>query len=191
MQVTFKQEFKPAKNLTQLTWPQVEQLDAQVRSACAHTLATGGQMILPLIIINGKPRGIGQPIHVESWNPIRIRPQTFTRAYFMPDLPKGQTPLVACCPFSHFKPESLTRREIQVLTHIALGCTALETGQSLFLAERTVRDYLGKARQKLGARNAPHGVALALARGVISFDTFYYPADARRPISQLAIINEQ
>jgi hypothetical protein len=61
----------PAKGLTQLTWAQVEELDAKIRSLCVYTEATGQEIHLPIIIRNGKPIKIGEPMSIKKFSPTR------------------------------------------------------------------------------------------------------------------------
>lgn len=65
----------------------------------------------------------------------------------------------------------LSPREAQVLTLVAQGCTDEEIGRWLCLTARSVRLYLQNAYTKLGARNRPHAVAIALKNKLIQFDT--------------------
>lgn len=64
--------------------------------------------------------------------------------------------------------DPLTDREIKVLTGAACGETANQTGDRLFLASETIREYRKTAIAKLGAKNIAHAVALALASGVVN-----------------------
>jgi DNA-binding NarL/FixJ family response regulator len=72
-------------------------------------------------------------------------------------------------PFS-FSPK-LSLRETQTLTLAAMGCTNEEIGRWLCLTPRAVRLYLNNAYSKLGARNRPHAVAIAMHNRLIQFDT--------------------
>jgi DNA-binding NarL/FixJ family response regulator len=67
-------------------------------------------------------------------------------------------------------PRTLTDREIQILRLVAEGKKIKEIALSVRLAERTVKHYLELTRQKLGARNSSHAVALAVQRGLIRID---------------------
>ncbi|MCB0207730.1 MAG: hypothetical protein KDJ52_00280 [Anaerolineae bacterium] len=64
----------PAKGLTKLTWRQVEELDAKISSLCAHTqsLKNDEEVHLPIVIRNGKPVRIGQPMLMEKFSPTSI-----------------------------------------------------------------------------------------------------------------------
>jgi DNA-binding CsgD family transcriptional regulator len=66
----------------------------------------------------------------------------------------------------------LTGREIEALRLAARGLTSREMALTLFIAERTVKQYLAAAREKLGAINTTHAVAIALARRLISIENF-------------------
>lgn len=59
----------PAKGLTQLTWKQIEDLDAAIRSLCLLTQQTDEEIHLPIIIKRGKPMRIGRPMIMDSFKP--------------------------------------------------------------------------------------------------------------------------
>lgn len=61
----------------------------------------------------------------------------------------------------------LSSRELTCLTWASLGKTNAETAQMIGIAENTVRFYLIQARDKLGAKNIPHSVRLAVKRRII------------------------
>lgn len=63
---------QPAPGLTQLTTRQVVDLDAKIRSLCAYSEATGEEIHLPIIIRNGKPVKIGQPMLMERFSPVGL-----------------------------------------------------------------------------------------------------------------------
>jgi len=65
---------------------------------------------------------------------------------------------------------TLSPREAQTLELVAQGYSAAEIAGRLHLASRTVERYLQGAYNKLGARNAPNAVAIALSRQLIKFD---------------------
>lgn len=54
---------------------------------------------------------------------------------------------------------------------VAQGYTAAEIGGQLYLAESTIEKYQQSIYNKLGARNGPNAVAIALARRLIQFDS--------------------
>jgi hypothetical protein len=63
----------PACGLQQLTWRQVEMLDAKIRSLCVYTQQmTDVEIILPIMIRNGKPVKIGEPIRLEKFSPTAL-----------------------------------------------------------------------------------------------------------------------
>ena len=55
----------------------------------------------------------------------------------------------------------LTPREIDVLSHVALGCTNSEAAQRLSVGTETVKSYLRSAMNKLGARSRQEAVVTA------------------------------
>ncbi len=61
----------------------------------------------------------------------------------------------------------LSSRELTCLTWASLGKTNAETAQMIGIAENTVRFYLIQARDKLGAKNIPHTVRIAVKRKII------------------------
>jgi DNA-binding CsgD family transcriptional regulator len=62
----------------------------------------------------------------------------------------------------------LTMRERQVLTLIATGADFGEIADELSIARTTVKTHAQNALRKLGARNRPHAIALAMRDGLIS-----------------------
>jgi DNA-binding CsgD family transcriptional regulator len=62
---------------------------------------------------------------------------------------------------------SLTAREREVLTWIALGKSAWEIGEILGIAKRTVDEHAQTAARKLGAANRTQAVAIAVRNGLI------------------------
>ncbi len=62
---------------------------------------------------------------------------------------------------------TLSPRETDALTLIGLGLSRAQAAERLKISEHTLRVYIESARFKLGAANATHAVALALARGKI------------------------
>jgi DNA-binding NarL/FixJ family response regulator len=64
--------------------------------------------------------------------------------------------------------ESLTERELQVLTLVAAGASNLRIAQQLHLAEGTVKNHISVIMDKLGASNRTQAVALARRRGFLS-----------------------
>lgn len=63
--------------------------------------------------------------------------------------------------------DHLSARELTCLVWTSLGKTKTEIAQMHGLAEKTVRFYLDRAREKLDAKNAPHMVRRAIERGLI------------------------
>ncbi|EFL87924.1 autoinducer binding domain-containing protein [Ahrensia sp. R2A130] len=63
---------------------------------------------------------------------------------------------------------SLSGREMDCLSHAALGKTSKETARDLELSDHTVTHYLALACKKLEAVNRVHAVAKALRLGLLS-----------------------
>jgi DNA-binding CsgD family transcriptional regulator len=64
-------------------------------------------------------------------------------------------------------PTPLSAREHEVLTLIADGRSLPEVAERLTISPATVRTHAANIYRKLGARNRPHAVALALGLGLI------------------------
>lgn len=65
----------------------------------------------------------------------------------------------------------LTERQRQVLSLAAQGHTDYGIALALNCSRRTVKAHLQGARDRLGALNTTHAVAIALARQIIRFDS--------------------
>ena len=61
----------------------------------------------------------------------------------------------------------LTVREIEILTWIAKGKSRWEVGVILNISEDTVKGHLENVRNKLGASNTTHAIAIALLYGML------------------------
>ena len=62
---------------------------------------------------------------------------------------------------------SLSPREVDAMTLIAVGYSRAQVANTLSISEHTLRVYIESARFKLGALNTTHAVARALSRGLI------------------------
>src|SRR5688572_33383124 len=62
---------------------------------------------------------------------------------------------------------SLSRREIEVLEHVARGETSKEIAAALGIRERTVNWHIAQAFARLGAGSRSEAVALAMERGIV------------------------
>ena len=69
--------------------------------------------------------------------------------------------------------ESLTKREIEILTHVGYGKTNKEIGKELFISDRTVQGHLKNVYAKLGATTRTEAVTVALQHGLIVLDGGY------------------
>ena len=63
--------------------------------------------------------------------------------------------------------KSLSPRESEALTMLALGYSRAQAAVTLSISEHTLRVYVESARFKLGAMNTTHAVARALSLGLI------------------------
>lgn len=63
--------------------------------------------------------------------------------------------------------QTLSPREVDAMTLLAMGYSRAQTAETLSISEHTLRVYIESARFKLGAMNTTHAVARALTRGFI------------------------
>ena len=63
--------------------------------------------------------------------------------------------------------KSLSPREVDALTFLAMGYSRAQVADTLSISEHTLRAYIESARFKLNALNTTHAVARALSRGLI------------------------
>ncbi len=63
--------------------------------------------------------------------------------------------------------QSLSPREVDSMTLLAIGHSRAQVAETLSISEHTLRVYIESARFKLGALNTTHAVARALSRGLI------------------------
>jgi DNA-binding CsgD family transcriptional regulator len=61
----------------------------------------------------------------------------------------------------------LTRREYEILRHVAMGETNPEIARALGLTRNTVKTYLQRTLEKLGARNRVEALARANQLGIL------------------------
>jgi len=71
---------------------------------------------------------------------------------------RGRTPVAT---------KSLSPRETDALTFLAMGYGRSQVAEMLTISEHTLRAYIESARFKLGANNTTHAVARALSEGLI------------------------
>ncbi|MDF1729070.1 MAG: LuxR family transcriptional regulator [Sulfitobacter sp.] len=62
---------------------------------------------------------------------------------------------------------SLSPREVDAMTLLAVGLSRAQVAEELEISEHTLRVYIESARFKLGALNTTHAVARAMSRGLI------------------------
>ena len=67
----------------------------------------------------------------------------------------------------HMGEEILTRRETEVLQHLAGGNRNRDIAELLFISEETVKVHVKHVMEKLGANDRTQAVAIAVRRGVI------------------------
>jgi DNA-binding NarL/FixJ family response regulator len=76
-------------------------------------------------------------------------------------------PEVAATLAEHMSDESLTEREIEVLSHIAGGNRNRDIANRLFISEETVKVHVKHIMEKLGASDRTQAIAIAVRRGII------------------------
>jgi DNA-binding NarL/FixJ family response regulator len=64
----------------------------------------------------------------------------------------------------------ITRREEEVLQHIADGCSTPEVAERLFISQKTVKNHLASIYQKLDARDRTQAVLQAVRMGIVHLD---------------------
>ena len=80
---------------------------------------------------------------------------------------KKLPPEIAAQLAEHMGEESLTAREIEVLTHLAGGNRNRDIGEKIFISEETVKVHVKHIMEKLGAADRTQAVAIAIKRGII------------------------
>lgn len=63
--------------------------------------------------------------------------------------------------------DSLSPREREILQYVASGLGNAEIGKTLFISEKTVKNYVTSIRKKLGLANRAQIALYALQRGVV------------------------
>jgi DNA-binding NarL/FixJ family response regulator len=76
-------------------------------------------------------------------------------------------PEIAAGLAEHLGDESLSEREIEVLSHVAAGNRNRDIAEKLFIAEETVKVHMKHIMGKLGANDRTQAIATAVRRGII------------------------
>ncbi|WP_094556711.1 response regulator transcription factor [Synechococcus sp. 1G10] len=66
--------------------------------------------------------------------------------------------------------ESLTEREVEVLTGVMLGLSNRNIGERLYVSPETVKTHVGNVISKLQARDRTHAAVLGVALGILSLE---------------------
>jgi two-component system, NarL family, response regulator DegU len=61
----------------------------------------------------------------------------------------------------------ITKREEEVLQHIADGCSTPEVAAKLYISQKTVKNHLASIYEKLNARDRTQAVLLAVRMGIV------------------------
>jgi DNA-binding NarL/FixJ family response regulator len=78
---------------------------------------------------------------------------------------RSLSPQLASSLVNNFGGDALSKREIEVLRHVAEGHTNQRVGECLGLREDTIKAHMKTILQKLNARDRTHAVTIALRRG--------------------------
>jgi len=62
----------------------------------------------------------------------------------------------------------LSRREVEVVGHVANGSGNKQIARELTISQQTVKNHITSIMRKLGANNRAHAVTLAMRQGLIS-----------------------
>jgi len=76
-------------------------------------------------------------------------------------------PEIAAHIAEHMSDDALSKRELEVLSHVAGGNRNRDIAELLFISEETVKVHLKHAMEKLGASDRTQAVAIAVRRGMI------------------------
>jgi DNA-binding NarL/FixJ family response regulator len=80
---------------------------------------------------------------------------------------KRVPPEVAAHLAEHYSDESLTPRELEVLSHVAGGNRNRDIAERLFISEETVKVHIKHIMEKLGASDRTQAITIAVRRGII------------------------
>ncbi len=80
---------------------------------------------------------------------------------------KRVPPEVAAHLVEHLADESLTKRELDVLGHLAGGNRNRDIAERLFISEETVKVHIKHIMEKLGASDRTQAITIAVRRGII------------------------
>jgi DNA-binding NarL/FixJ family response regulator len=81
---------------------------------------------------------------------------------------RGVSPAVALKLVESQLADALTERELEILVRVAAGNSNKIVGDTLSIAEETVKSHMRSILSKLGANDRTHAVTIAIKRGLIS-----------------------
>ena len=101
-------------------------------------------------------------VHVVASGEALLAPTVTRRLLerFAPTLPGGDEPAPPAL-------ESLTERELEILTLLASGLSNAELGAKLYLSEPTIKTHLSSIFRKLGVRDRVQAVIAAFEAGLV------------------------
>lgn len=73
-----------------------------------------------------------------------------------------------------------TALQLQMICMCAAGKTREEIGRELILSPHTVKTYLDRLREMIGARNITHAVVICISRGYLHVDLEASPTSIDR-----------
>jgi DNA-binding NarL/FixJ family response regulator len=158
-------EIRPDVTLMDLRLPDVSGIEAMIAICTEFTMAR----IILLTTFDGD---------VE----IQRALEAGARAYMLKSMPpdelvdvirqvhagkKRVPPEVAAHLAEHYSDESLTPRELEVLSHVAGGNRNRDIAERLFISEETVKVHIKHIMEKLGASDRTQAITIAVRRGII------------------------
>ena len=68
---------------------------------------------------------------------------------------------------NHYPIDALSPREIEVLQHVAAGCSNKTVADKIDVSEDTIKSHMKNVLAKLDARDRTHAVTIAIRRGYL------------------------
>jgi two-component system, NarL family, nitrate/nitrite response regulator NarL len=119
----------------------------------------------PAIVANGNVMVTGSVVAVVAgmlaWRSVQANTG-------LPGLPEHGTESPGVGPAQDGRAPQLTRREMEVLRHLAEGESNRRIGEELFISEQTVKTHVRRILRKVGADHRTNAVAEGFRRGLLS-----------------------